>query len=347
VKFLGKKLAPHTGPFIVAEISCNHQGSLDQAYKLIQAAKDAGADAVKIQVYTPDEMTIEIQNDFSGDIAENFYCKDGPWKGRQLYELYNKNQTPLEWVPNLFWFASSRDIPMFASVFGEQSLEALEKINCPAYKIASFEANYVPFLKKVLAKGKPVIVSTGCSDLGEIEQIIDIIKNNLVLMHCVSKYPAVYTEAQLETISVYRKLFSCPIGFSDHDMGDNSGIGAIILGTSILEKHLKLEDNKSDDDLFSLTPADFQIYIKKCRNTVKAYQMTGKSEFNQYKRSIYVVSDIKEGEQFTEQNIRCIRPGYGLEPKHYERVLTFTATRDINRGEALVTDMVKWNSKLP
>lgn len=322
MNFLGKEIGPYKDPFIVAEISGNHGGDINNAYKLIEEAKKAGADAVKIQAYTPDEMTLNCDKD-------DFICKDGPWKGKTLYELYTANQTPLEWIPLLFEHAAKINISIFSSVFGEQSLETLERVNCPAYKIASFEANYSGLIQNVLHYKKPVLISYGCANNDDIWEHYD---KGIIPMHCVSKYPLNYEECSLLRIPYMRTEFNV-VGYSDHSDNDWAAVQALTLGASIIEKHLKI-NNGADDADFSYYPDDFAVYVRICREAVTSLRVTMKSS-NQYKRSIYVVKTIPKGELIRASSVKIIRPGYGLEPHWLNKVVGKTAKIDLIPGTAL------------
>lgn len=349
MNFLGKELKAYSDPFIVAEISCNHEGSIDKALALIKAAKELGANAVKIQVYTPDEMTIQhkkyIGKNDEYEIGPNeFYIKDGRWRGKHLWDLYSEAYTPIEWLPELFGCAKDAQIPMFASVFGEKSLEALEDVGCPAYKIASFELNDTNLLKLVHETGKPMVLSAGIATLNEVERAMEIVGDNSVLMHCISKYPAHVKDLQLNRIKRYRSFYNCPIGFSDHTTDSTAASMTIGVGACIIEKHLTLPFSNSHDVDFSLTPKHFRWFVQDCKDAAKAIQEKDNIEFYkdelQFKRSLYVVQNIKQGEQFTKENVRSIRPGYGLSPHFLDDVLAKTAKYDIKRGTALTEEML-------
>jgi len=338
--FLGKKLIPHKYISIIAEISCNHEQSIDKAYLLINAAKDAGADAVKIQAYIPDEMTIN-------SASVDFKIKGGPWNGNTLWELYNKTYTPLQWIPYLFEYAKFSKIPMFASVFGEQSLAALEAVDCPAYKIASFELNDTYLIRTVAKIGKPMVLSTGVATQDEVDRAIDIIsvENSAypLVMHCISKYPAKINELQLNKILAYQELYK-DVGFSDHTLTSTAAQLAITLGATVIEKHLTLTET-SEDSKFSLRPKEFRRFVNDCHDTIKALEIYKEEPDRQFKRSLYVVKDVKQGEKFTKESIRSIRPGYGLDPNKLFDTIDQYASCDLAIGTALKEEHIVWKTK--
>jgi pseudaminic acid synthase len=340
VNFLDKKLGKNQYPFIVAEISCNHEGNLQQARDLIYAAKEVGADAVKIQTYFGSCMT--------GDyISQNtdFVIKDGQWKGQNLQELYIKTGLGREeWVPALFQYADDIEIPFFSSVFSERGLKLLEAENCPAYKIASFEIVDLELIKAVAKTGKPIVISTGMASYNEIASVYaNINLDNLILMHCVSAYPTKIQECNLWKVSQYKKMYTPMVGFSDHTRGVMAGPLAVAAGAVMLEKHLALPNTNPEDASFSLHPDEFKTYVQRCRIAAEAMMETeclDEQASRQFRRSLYVVKDIKKGEQFTNENIRCIRPSYGLSPHRYLEVLREKAVKDIKAGTALTEEML-------
>jgi len=335
VNLFGKEITPKSPPLFVAEISCNHGGSLERAKDTMLAAKLAGADAVKIQCYTPDEMTTN----------NGFLAKGGPWDGRDLYALYYKTQTPLDWMESLFDFAETNQINLFASVFGEDGLQRLEYNHCPAYKIASFEFNDTELITKVVKTGKPLLLSTGTATPEEINRAISIINPaNSCLMHCVSKYPHPLDEANLWKIDFLKGFYPIVVGFSDHcdDMG--AMLGAVAKGAKIIEKHFQNDTLgvTSEDQEFSLYPEEFEHYKKMGLAAWSAGQKTPydtEKDSRQFRRSLYVVKDIKEGEMLTPENIRSIRPSYGMEPYKYKNVLGRVAKTNIKAGTPLKGDM--------
>lgn len=347
MNFLGRELSPHHLPMIVAEISCNHEGSLESCLNLIKKAKYAEADAVKIQCYTADEMTIDYRkftppHNGSGvyEMHTEFIIDKAPWNGQHLYDLYKRTQTPPEWMPKIFEYAKSIDIPLFASVFGTKSLEALEQVGCPAYKIASFEVNDTNLLKLVAKTGKPVILSTGAATSKELSRAEELFTpDNVIIMHCVSKYPALFRETELSQITHYRQIFGNPIGFSDHTNNSKAAMIAVALGASILEKHFG-ESMLSEDASFSSNSEEFSKYVSDCKAAWEAMQLNVREENSPFKRSLYVVQDIKEGEKFTKENIRSIRPGYGLDPYLMDILMGKTCKFNLPKGTALKKEMI-------
>lgn len=357
--FLGKKLGKNEYPFIVAEISCNHSGNIDQAKQLIDAAKEAGADAVKIQCYTADEMTIgnqiydgkhpclppEIFKAGSEYTTEQFVVKNGPWKNRTLYELYKQTETNYELALKIITHALIINIPCFASVFSNEGLNWLEQYGCPAYKIASFELTDTTLVRKVAKTGKSVVLSTGMASLDDIDttmQCIDI--DNTVLLHCVSAYPTKLEQANLWRIQWLENLFECPVGFSDHTRGIMAGPIAVGAGACMLEKHLALPQTDTEDKAFSLHPDEFKTYVQHCRKAAEAtfkVEVPDEEHSKQFKRSIYVVKDVYAGEAFTLKNIRTIRPGYGMNANLYNKMLYKRAKIDIKSHTALKEDMTE------
>ena len=325
--------------FIIAELSANHNQSFQLAVETIHAMKEAGADAVKLQTYTPDTITINSRN-------ELFMKKDGLWKGQSLYELYQKAYTPWEWQPELKELAEKLGIVCFSSPFDKTAVDFLEEMDVPAYKIASFEIVDIPLIEYVASKGKPVIMSTGVATLEDIELAIDTCRkadnNDIALLKCTSSYPAPYEEMNLKSIPFLKEKFGLPVGLSDHTMGIEIPVAAVALGAVIIEKHFIL-DKKLDtpDKAFSLDPTEFKQMVDAVRNVEKAlgeegYLFTDKmSKARKNARSLFVVKDIKKGELFTEENIRSIRPGAGLHPKYFSEILGKRAVEDIKKGTPL------------
>jgi pseudaminic acid synthase len=345
MKIAGREIGPGHPPYIIAEISCNHRGDIREARALIAQAKQAGADAVKFQAYTADTITLDCDN-------PDFIIKDGPWKGRKLYELYSETQTPLDWFPALFDCARENDITAFASVFDRSSVDALEKLDCPAYKIASMEIVDIPLIKYAAKTGKPLIISTGMAHYGEIADAVDAGGgiDNVAVLHCISGYPSEVAESNLHRMSGLMNPRR-HIGISDHTLGWEVPVAATALGACIIEKHLNLSpSNGSEDAAFSLAPIEFKLMTYKVRQIWQAMQPSeAKSEESsrQLRRSLYVVSDIKAGELFTEQNVRSIRPSYGLPPKNLPDILGQRASKDIKRGTALTWDLMEPLSSSP
>tara|TARA_A100000164_G_C21913013_1_gene776669 strand:- start:78 stop:1100 length:1023 start_codon:yes stop_codon:yes gene_type:complete len=326
-------------PFLIAEISSNHCGNFSLAKKLISCAKRNGADAVKIQTYTPDTMTIKSDKKY-------FKIKNGLWKNYSLWNLYNEAKTPLEWHKRLFKHARSIGIKIFSTPFDETSVDFLEKLNCPFYKIASFEMTDLPLIKKVAKTKKPIIISTGMSSLKEIEEAYKTAKKfgskDITLLYCVSNYPSKLNDFNLNNIKILKKKFKCRIGLSDHSKDNRVAITAIATGAEIIEKHIALDNQKKGLDInFSLKGKEIKKFKE---DIVIAYKLLGSKNFfrnkseNQSKtlrRSIFAIKDIKKGEKFTSQNIKRIRPGNGVVPKFYPLLLRQKSLRNIKRGEPI------------
>ncbi len=325
--------------YVIAEMSANHAGSLARAKEIIHAAKESGADCIKIQTYTPDTMTIDCDNDY-------FKISEGTWDGENLYHLYEKAYTPWEWQQELKEEAEKAGLDFLSTPFDKTSVDFLEELGVECYKIASFELVDLPLISYIAAKGKPIIMSTGMSTLGEIEQAVQTIKNagnsQFALLRCASAYPAITDDMNLKTMQNMEQIFQVPVGLSDHSMGSVGAVTAVALGAKIVEKHFCLDRSIVNPDCsFSMNPAEFTQMVKDIRQAERAigtvkYGVSKQEESNiVFRRSIFCVQDIKEGEKLTEENVRVIRPGYGLEPKYYPQVLGQRALRDIKRGTPL------------
>ena len=331
------------GTYIIAEMSANHAGSIERAKEIMHAAKESGADCIKIQTYTADTMTIDCHNQY-------FNITDGTWEGENLYSLYCKAYTPWEWQAELLAEAKKIGIDFFSTPFDKTSVDFLESIGMDFYKIASFELVDLPLIDYVAAKGKPIIMSTGMANIGEIQEAVATIQkhhNQLALLKCSSAYPALSSQMNLKTIANMKEVFGVPVGLSDHSMGSVGAVTAVALGASIIEKHFCISRTiKNPDSTFSMEPAEFQAMVQDIRQAEKAighvnYAVTEDEQENIiFRRSIFVVEDIRKGEKLTEKNTRIIRPGYGLKPKYYEEVLGQTALRDIERGTPLQFNMI-------
>jgi len=330
--------------FIIAELSANHNQNFDLAVKTIKAMKDAGADAVKLQTYTPDTITIDCDNKY-------FQIKDGLWQGKTLYQLYQEAYTPWEWQPKLKEIAEDLGLICFSSVFDKTAVDFLEKMNVPAYKVASFEITDIPLIEYIASKGKPVIISTGIATLSDIEEAVNACKrmgnDQIALLKCTSAYPAPIEDANLLTIPNMKETFGTIVGLSDHTLGSSVAIASVALGAKIIEKHFILDRNIGGPDAaFSMEPEEFKQMVKSIREVEKAlgkvtYALTEKQKKSrELSRSLFIVKDIKKGEVFTEENVRSIRPGYGLSPKHYSNVIGKMTTKDIERGTPLKIEMV-------
>lgn len=326
-------------PYIIAEISGNHNGSIDRAKELVKLAKENGADCVKIQTYTPDTMTIKSNKD-------DFLIKGGLWDGYNLWDLYDWAQTPFEWQKELFEYANSIGITMISTPFDESAVDLLESLSCPFYKVASFELTDLPLIKYIAQTKKPIILSTGMANEKEIKEAIDTIiqygSGDFILLHCVSGYPTPVEEINLDTITLLKKKFNCEIGLSDHTLGNTSAILSIALGAKVIEKHFTFDRSEGGPDAeFSMEPHELKDLSENISLAHKAigvgsFEMKSAEESNiKFRRSIYVVNDIKKGDVFTKENIRRIRPGYGLEPKDYEKIIGLKAKRDLEEGNPL------------
>jgi len=326
-------------PFIIAEMSGNHNQSIDRAFALVDAAVEAGAHALKLQTYTADTITMKG--------AYTINDENSLWKGKELHDLYKMAYTPWEWHKPIFDRAKERGMLAFSSPFDETSVDFLETLNVPVYKIASFENTHHPLLKKVAKTGKPVIMSTGVSSLEDIEESVSVLKKagckNLIILKCTSTYPATPENTNLNAIPRLKKLFSCTVGLSDHTMGVGASVAAIALGARVIEKHFTLKRSDGGvDSAFSLEPEELRMLVYE---TERAFLALGsdfigvqKAEEKSllFKRSIYVAEDIKKGELITEKNIKVIRPALGLAPKYYESVIGKIANADLHKGQPLL-----------
>lgn len=331
--------------FIVAEMSANHLQDFDLAVKIIKAAKEAGADAVKLQTYTADTMTIDSDKEY-------FRIKQGTlWDGKTLYQLYKEASTPWEWQPKLKEIAESEGLILFSTPFDKTAVDFLEEMNVPAYKVASFEITDIPLIEYIASKGKPVIISTGIATLGEIEEAVNACRkmgnDQIVLLKCTSAYPTPIEDANLRTIPNLAEVFGTLIGLSDHTMGISVPIAAVVLGAVMIEKHFTLDRSLGGPDAaFSLEPEEFAQMVKSIREVEKAmgngtYELTDSQKKGRvFARSLFVVKDVKKGERFTEENVRSIRPGYGLPPKYLRYVLGKRASKDVEAGTPLSWELI-------
>jgi pseudaminic acid synthase len=332
-------------PFFIAEISANHNGSLANAKKLIFAAKKYGADAVKLQTYTPQTMTIKSNK-------ADFKIRGGLWKGKTLWDLYEQAQTPFEWQKKLFDYAKKIKITCFSTPFDITAVDLLETINCPLYKVASFEMNDIPLIKKIARTKKPMIISTGMATLKEIDLAFDTAQkngcSNIALLYCVSNYPSKLSDFNFNNIKILKERYKCSIGFSDHSTDNRVVAAAIASGAEIIEKHIALAGQTRGPDIaFSTKGKDIEIYAKAIRNTSilmgKDFFFRNKSEKKslKFRRSIYAVNNIAKGEKFTKKNIRVIRPGYGIEPFYYEKILNKICPKNIKSETPIKKNLLK------
>lgn len=348
ISIAGRRIADDAPPYIIAELSANHNGSLDTALRIVEEAKKAGADAVKLQTYTADTITLNSQ-------AEDFQIKGGLWDGKSLYQLYEEAHMPWDWHKPLFDRARELEIPIFSSPFDTTAVDLLEDLNAPAYKIASFEAVDLPLIKYVATTGKPMIISTGMADDEEIQEAIDAARSGgckeLAILHCVSGYPAPAADYNLKTIADMRERFGLVTGLSDHTLDNTTAIASVVLGANLIEKHFTLDRNGGGpDDSFSLEPADLAAL---CRDSKTAWQAMGEVDYGrksselgniQFRRSLYFVEDMSKGDVINEASIRSVRPGYGLPPKDYKRVLGRKLNCSVSANTPVKWDFLKVES---
>ena len=332
--------------FIIAELSANHLQDFNIALETIKSIKEAGADAVKFQTYTPDTMTLNSEE-------ESFRIKQGTlWDGRTLYQLYQEAYTPWEWQPELKNIAEGLGLICFSSPFDKTAVDFLEEMDVPAYKVASFEITDLPLIEYIASKGKPVIISTGIATLSDIEEALAACRragnNRIALLKCTSEYPTPLEEVNLLTIPDLARQFHCVVGLSDHTISLSVPVAAVALGARIIEKHFILERNLGGpDSAFSLEPDEFKAMVKSVRETEKAlgevkYELMEKiKKSRDFSRSLFVVKDIKAGAIFTDFNIRSIRPGFGLAPKYFKDILGRKAKKDIKKGMPLSWDLIE------
>ncbi|WP_200763536.1 pseudaminic acid synthase [Nitrosophilus alvini] len=340
IRIDNKTVSNDSPVYIIAEVSANHNQSFEIAKEMIKAAYEAGADAVKLQTYTPDTITLKCDNEY-------FQIKQGTiWDGKTLYELYEEAYTPWEWQPELKKYADSIGITLFSSPFDKSAVDFLEKMNVPAYKIASFEITDIPLIEYAASKGKPMIISTGIATLCDIEEAVNACRrvgnDKIVLLKCTSAYPAPLEDANLETIPNLSETFGVIAGFSDHTLGITAPVAAVTLGAKVIEKHFILDKSMGGPDAaFSLDIDEFKEMVKAVRDTEKLlgkvdYSMSDKKrKSREFSRSLFVAENIREGEILTEKNIRSVRPGYGLHPKYLKDILGKRAATDLEKGTPL------------
>ena len=340
------KIGRHSRPFIIAEMSGNHNRSLERAFEIIEAASRSGAHALKIQTYTPDTMTLDLDE-------REFHISDSKslWAGKSLYKLYAEAYTPWEWHKPIFDKARELGIIPFSTPFDSSAVDFLESLNVPCYKIASFENTDLPLIRRVAATGKPLIISTGMATIAELDETVRVAREagckDLILLKCTSTYPAAAGNTNILTIPHMREMFGCEVGLSDHTMGTGVSIASVALGATVIEKHFTL--NRADggvDSVFSMEPAEM---VQLVQETERAWQAMGRVSYGpseaekkslQYRRSIYIVKDIKAGDVLTSDNLKVIRPGLGLPPKYLTMVIGKKIKQDVNRGTALTWEIL-------
>ena len=345
ITIAGRPIGPGHPPYVIAELSANHNGNLDQALRIIDAAQEAGADAVKIQTSRPDTITLESD-------APDFQITEGLWAGHRLYDLYEWAHTPWEWHEALFAHAAKRGITLFSSPFDPTAVDLLESLGAPAFKIASFEAVDLPLIRHVAGKGKPMIISTGMADLDEIAEAVAAARaggcTELVLLHCVSGYPAPASDYNLATLADMAARFGVPVGLSDHTLDNTTAIASVALGACVIEKHMTLDRaGGGPDDSFSLEPPEMAAL---CRDARTAWSAVGAVDYGrksseqgnvQFRRSLYFVRDLKAGDVITADAVRSVRPGYGLPPKMLDEVVGKRVVRDVAANTAVTAGAVK------
>lgn len=339
-----QEISENAPVYVIAEVSANHGQDFDQAVRIIHAAHEAGADAVKLQTYTPDTMTIDCDNEF-------FRIKGTIWEGRNLYDLYGEAYTPWDWQPKLKEIADGLGIDLFSTPFDSTAVDFLEQMKIPVYKVASFEVVDLPLLRRIGKTRKPVIMSTGMATLAEIDEAVQTLRgagcSQLALLKCTSAYPAPPEEMDLRTIPHLADAFGVPAGLSDHTLGIAVPVAAVALGACIIEKHITLSrDVTGPDSAFSLEPHEFKQMVESVRVAGKAlgsinYQPSEKEWATRvFRRSLFVVEDVRKGEAFTEKNVRSIRPANGLPPRYLQDIMGRRASRDVERGTPLRWDLI-------
>ena len=345
IHIAGRRISVDDPPYMIAEMSANHNGNIETAYKIIAACKKAGADAVKIQTYRPDTITLDCA-------TEDFVIRGGLWDGRTLFDLYKQAHMPWEWHAPLFECARKHEITIFSSPFDKTAVDLLEGLNAPAYKIASFEAIDLPLIKYVASTGKPMIVSTGMADAEEIQEAIDAAReggcSELAILHCVSGYPAPASDYNLRTIPDMIERFGTVTGLSDHTLDNATAITSIAMGAAILEKHVTLNRNGGGpDDSFSLEPSELNAL---CSDIKSAWLALGGVDYGrksseqgnvQFRRSLYFIRDLKANDVISSDSVRSVRPGFGLPPKHLAAIIGRRVAQDVRWGTPITWDVIK------
>lgn len=344
ITIAGRRISTDEAPYVIAEMSANHNGDIETAFKIIEAAKQAGADAVKLQTYRPDTITLNCD-------SEDFRIHGGLWDGRTLYDLYQEAHMPWEWHAPLFAHARKHGITIFSSPFDNTAVDLLEDLNAPAYKIASFEAVDIPLIKYVASTGKPMIISTGMADADEIQEAIDAAReggcNELAILHCVSGYPAPAQDYKLRTIPDMIQRFGLVTGLSDHTLDNTTAITSVAMGASIIEKHFTLDrSGGGPDDSFSLEPAELAAL---CRDSKTAWAALGQVDYGRksselgnvkFRRSLYFVKDLKAGDVITADAVRSVRPGFGIAPKYFSEIIGKIIKKDVESNSPVVFDLI-------
>ena len=350
ISIAGRPIGPDHAPYIIAELSANHNGKLETALKIIEEAKKAGADAVKLQTYTADTITLDCD-------SEEFQIHGGLWDGKNLYQLYKEAQMPWEWHSILFEHARNLGITIFSSPFDNTAVDLLESLNAPAYKIASFEAVDLPLIKYVASTGKPMIISTGMADADEIQEAIQAARDGgckeLAILHCVSGYPAPAADYNLRTIPDMMSRFGLVTGLSDHTLDNTTAIASVVMGASVIEKHFTLDrSGGGPDDSFSLEPAELAAL---CRDSKTAWASLGKVDYGRksseqgnvkFRRSLYFVKDLNAGDVITADAVRSVRPGFGIAPKYLKNIIGCTVTQNIKSNTAVSKEFIKSHDPL-
>lgn len=340
------KIGDRHKPFIIAEMSGNHNQSLEKALSIVDAAAKAGAHALKIQTYTPDTMTINLKE---GEFLIS--NKNSLWYGYSLYDLYKEAYTPWEWHQAIFDRCKQHNMIGFSTPFDETAIDFLESLHVPLYKIASFENTDLGLIRKVAATGKPMIISTGMASIADLDETVKTVRDagceNFILLKCTSTYPASPDDSNIKTISHMRELFQCQVGLSDHTLGVGVAVASVALGATVIEKHFTLSRAEGGvDSAFSLEPAEMQLLVNE---TESAWRSLGKITYGaseneksslMYRRSLYIVEDMKKGDILSSKNVRTIRPGFGLKPKYIEQLLGKTVKKDISKGTPLAWDLI-------
>jgi N-acetylneuraminate synthase len=341
IKIADQTIGRDHEPFVIAEMSGNHNRSLERALKIVDAVAESGAQALKLQTYTPDTITLDVrENEF------NITDPNSLWAGKNLYELYRQAYTPWEWHEPIIRRAKGRGLSCFSSPFDETAVDFLERLDVPAYKIASFENNHLPLIRKVAQTGKPIILSTGMATVAELDEAVTTARTagckDLILLKCTSSYPATPENSNLLTIGHLRELFNCEVGLSDHTLGLGAAVAAVALGASVIEKHFTLSRAEGGvDSAFSMEPAEMAQLVLE---TKRAWQSLGTVKYGPteaekkslvFRRSLYIAEDMNAGDILTPMNLRIVRPGNGLHPRHYEQLLGKTVKQNVKRGTAV------------